>query len=116
MKDKIFELPCLDNRKSFYGKAQVIEHEGCKYLKSYNTIVCSITADGHFVRMWDGYSATTQRHVNSFLDFYGMPRELGGKSAWNRLPVESQSMAADMTWQASLQAMTARRNNGRYAR
>lgn len=24
---RTFELPCLDNRKSFYGKAHCIEHD-----------------------------------------------------------------------------------------
>lgn len=40
MKEKIFDLPCFDRRKSFYGKAQVIEQaNGEKLLRSYETIV-----------------------------------------------------------------------------
>lgn len=39
-------------------------------LYSYNTLVCSII-DGNVMRRWDGYSATTMRHVNSFLQRYG---------------------------------------------
>lgn len=72
---KIFDLPVCgyDRAKSFYGKAKVIEMDnGEKVLQSYNTFVCRITAAGRFVRMWGGYSATTMRHVNSFLSFYDM--------------------------------------------
>lgn len=78
---KIFDLPVCgyDRVKSFYGKAKVIETDnGEKVLQSYNTFVCRITAAGRFVRMWGGYSATTMRHVNSFLSFYDMND--GGKS------------------------------------
>ena len=91
---KIFDLPVCgyDRAKSFYGKAKVIEMDnGEKVLQSYNTFVCRITAAGRFVRMWGGYSATTMRHVNSFLLFYDMN---GG---------------ADMTPAESLKAMYARR-------
>ena len=72
---KIFDLPVCgyDRAKSFYGKAKVIETDnGEKVLQSYNTFVCRITAAGRFVRMWGAYSATTMRHVNSFLSFYDM--------------------------------------------
>lgn len=57
---KIYDLPTMDNRKSFYGKAKVIEKE-------------------------NGYSATTMRHVNSFLQFFGVAG--GGKSWWDSLEV-----------------------------
>ena len=117
---KIFDLPVCgyDRAKSFYGKAKVIETDnGEKVLQSYNTFVCRITAAGRFVRMWGGYSATTMRHVNSFLSFYDMNG--GGKSWWNMQPVEKSphySMAADMTPAESLKAMYARRaaNNMNY--
>lgn len=110
---KIFDLPVCgsDKAKSFYEKAKVIETDnGEKVLQSYNTFVCRITADVRFVRMWDGYSATTMRHVNSFLSFYGMNG--GRKTWWNALPVEETrrySMAADMTPAESLKAMYGRR-------
>ena len=81
---KTFDLPCLDCRKSFYGKAHVIEHDdGTRELQSYNTIVCRLTPDNHFIKLWDGYSATTTRHVNSFLDFYGF-NQYGGKAFWEK--------------------------------
>jgi hypothetical protein len=83
---KQYELPCLDSRKSFYGKAQVIEKEdGSKQLKSYSTIVCSIDASGAFHRHWIGESATTIRHINSFLKFFDIPG--GGVAWWREQPV-----------------------------
>lgn len=46
-----FELEPIDNRKSFYNKCKVIEMEdGSKFLKSYNTYVCSIDPFGNFHR------------------------------------------------------------------
>lgn len=81
MKVKMFDLPCMDSRKSFYGKAKVIEINGNKYLMSYNTVVCGISKTGKFKRFWNGYSSTTQRHINSFLDYYGIYG--GGKNWWN---------------------------------
>lgn len=79
--ERIFELPCYD-RKSFYGKAKVMETEnGEKVLLSYNTPVCKIDKNGAFCRLWSGESVTTMRHVNSFLRFYNMA---GGGVKWWR--------------------------------
>ena len=86
--ERVFDLPCFDNRKSFYGKAKVIEKDnGEKVLQSYNTEVCKIGSNGEFVRLWGGYSVTTMRHVNSFLSFFGISG--GGKSWWNNQAVEN---------------------------
>lgn len=69
---RIFDLPCMDTRKSFYGKAQCIEHDdGTKQLKSYNTIVCEIK-NAVFNMLWDGQSQTTIRHIKSFKKFYNL--------------------------------------------
>lgn len=85
---KVFDLPCFDQRKSFYGKAKVKELPGGeKVLQSYNTDVCKITAAGEFIRLWGGASVTTIRHINSFLEFYGLPG--GGKAWWDMQPVET---------------------------
>ena len=46
---RTYKLPCYD-RKSFYGKAIVIEEDNVAYLKSYNTIVAKIV-DGVFSRL-----------------------------------------------------------------
>lgn len=64
----IYELsPRYDSRKSFYGKAHVLEFpDGTKQLQSYNTIVCELSPDGVFSMLWDGKSQTTSRHIKEF--------------------------------------------------
>lgn len=81
---KIFDLPVCgsDRAKSFYGKAEVIETDnGEIILQSYNTVVCKITSGGEFVRLWSGYSVTTMRHINSFLQLFDIAG--GGKAWWD---------------------------------
>ena len=81
---KIFDLPVCgsDRAKSFYGKAKVIETDnGEIILQSYNTVVCKITSGGEFVRLWSGYSVTTMRHINSFLQLFDIAG--GGKAWWD---------------------------------
>jgi hypothetical protein len=106
---KRFDLPVMnDGRKSFYGKAIVIEHDnGDIELQSYTTIVCRIK-NGKFERLWDGYSSTTMRHINSFIDFYGI--EGGGKSWWNNLECVGKQSNGNLTPTESLQIMYARRS------
>lgn len=85
---KIYELipGQYDRRKSFYGKAKVIEKDnGETVLLSYDTEVCKINTNGEFIRLWDGYSATTTRHVNAFMELFGIPG--GGKAYWDRMEV-----------------------------
>ena len=81
---KIFDIPVCgsDRAKSFYGKAKVIETDnGEIILQSYNTVVCKITSGGEFVRLWSGYSVTTMRHINSFLQLFDIAG--GGKAWWD---------------------------------
>ena len=81
---KIYDLPVMgyDRAKSFYGKVKVIEKDnGEKVLQSYNTEVCKITSGGEFIRLWSGYSVTTMRHINSFLQLVGIAG--GGKAWWD---------------------------------
>ena len=108
-----YNLKPMDNRKSFYGKAKVEEQDdGSKVLYSYGTPVCGVTVSGRFFRAWGGYSATTMRHVNSFLQAEGM--DGGGKAWWAKQPVEdaTRRRASDMTPEESLRAMQARRRAG----
>ena len=85
-----YELTPNDGRKSFYGKAIVTEYgKNLIVLKSYDTEVCRIE-NGKFVRMWDGYSATTMKHINSFINQYGI--DGGGKKWWINLPVDNQNI------------------------
>lgn len=83
--DKEVDIPSSHYQKSWYGKAKAIEKiNGDIELKSYNTIVGRIH-NGIFERLWSGYSATTMRHVNAFLDYYGL--DGGGKKWWDSLKV-----------------------------
>lgn len=81
------DLYPIDGTVSFYGKARVITcKDGSVYLRSYDTIVGKIK-DGRFHRLWDGYSATTIRHVNAFIAFHGI--QGGGKAWWESMSVEN---------------------------
>lgn len=67
--------PFHTNQKSFYGKARVtVSYNGDGMglvLDSYDTqvVVVKIAKGGmpSVMRLWDGYSATTMRHVNELL-------------------------------------------------
>lgn len=63
---RIYELEArFDTRKSFYGKARIIDHEnGTIELQSYNTIV-SRCVDGK-VEELGKWSQTTTRHQKEF--------------------------------------------------
>ena len=79
-----YYLDPVDSRKSFYGKCFVTEYpDGRMVLTSYETEVAEIVA-GKFYRLWNGYSATTMRHVNSFLAYAGINE--GGKKFWDSAP------------------------------
>ena len=86
-----YELkPMKDIAKSFYGKAVVtINDRGDAVLRSYGTDVCMITASREFLRFWEGYSATTMRHVNDFLAQASIFE--GGKKFWDACPVRRYS-------------------------
>lgn len=78
---KKYELMPDDGRKSFYGKASVSELDGVLTLTSYTTAVCEYDrSTGTFTRLWGGYSATTQRHVNAFRERLGLTTI--SKSEW----------------------------------
>ena len=84
---KQYELKPNGSQKSFYGKATVIINKaGDSVLKSYNTIVCGIIG-GRFVRFWDGYSATTAKHIHAFRLANGLQGVC--KKEWDALPVEA---------------------------
>ena len=63
---RIYALePRFDSRKSFYGKAHIIDHEnGTFELQSYNTIV-SRCVNGN-VEEFGKWSQTTTRHQKEF--------------------------------------------------
>lgn len=82
----VSELMPNNSRKSFYGKAHVIHANGTVYLRSYDTIVASVTGDGVLHRHWGGWSSTTGRHISSFS--YGFAGREIRKKEWDALPVE----------------------------
>ena len=78
-----YELkPFHTNQKSFYRKAMVTVtyNDDCMYLvlQSYetNVVMVKISKGGmpNVKRLWDGYSATTMRHVNELLTQEGFPK------------------------------------------
>lgn len=64
---KRFELIPTDGRKSFYGKAVVeVDKAGNETLYSYNTPIIKKLVDGSLVKLWEGWTATTGRHIKAF--------------------------------------------------
>lgn len=62
-----YKLTPTDGRKSFYGKAVVIvEDNGTETLYSYNTPIIKRLVSGELVKLWDGWTATTGRHIQAF--------------------------------------------------
>lgn len=78
--------PIKDTRKSFYGKAVVETKGNVLTLYSYNTKICSIIDGCQFVKHWDGYSLTTNRHIAEFCLQNGFTPY--SKKEWENLPVE----------------------------
>ena len=77
--------PINDSRKSFYGKAVVEINGNTVTLYSYNTKICSIVNKCQFIKYWNGYSATTSRHINEFCLQNGFAPY--SKKEWENLPV-----------------------------
>lgn len=64
---KEYELKPTDGRKSFYGKPVVmVEDNGTETLYSYGTPIVKRLVSGELVKMWDGWTATTGRHIKAF--------------------------------------------------
>ena len=64
---RTYALLPTDNRKSFYNKALVrVAEDGAETLYSYGTKIISKNTDGKLTKHWNGYSATTQRHIKAF--------------------------------------------------
>lgn len=64
---KCYDLRPTNGRKSFCGKAIIKQFtDGSEVLQSYNTDVLKKTAEGVFIRLWGGWSATTGTHIKSY--------------------------------------------------
>lgn len=66
---QIFDLKPLpeQNRKSFYGKAEVrIDDDGTQVLYSYGTEIMRKNPDGSLTKIYDHWTQTTGRHIKAF--------------------------------------------------
>lgn len=62
-----YELIPMTEQKSFYGKAVVVvEDNGTETLYSYGTPIVKRLVSGELVKMWDGWTATTGKHIKAF--------------------------------------------------
>lgn len=88
------EITPYDSHVSFRGKARIAHVESksgriYEILISYNTAVAMLDSAGRFIRLWNGYSATTARHIDAFLHRYKLPGV--GKHEWLELPIGKPS-------------------------
>lgn len=74
-------------QKSFYGKAIVENFGNNKILYSYGTRILTINSKGQIIKSWSGWSATTAKHINSFL--YANNKKTFSKKEWEALPTGS---------------------------
>ncbi|MBR3229806.1 MAG: hypothetical protein IKF91_03155 [Bacilli bacterium] len=69
--NNVREIIPNDSHKSFYGKAwEFTDYNGDTVLVSYQIRVARITSEGKYV-VNGLYSATTTRHIKSFLTAHG---------------------------------------------
>lgn len=62
-------------QKSYYKKAYIFEDEanGICELWSYNTHICDYnTKTGKFTKIWQGWSRTTNNHINDFRKLFDL--------------------------------------------
>lgn len=76
----VFILPNSNNR------ALVIEDANKTYLQSYDTLILETDKETReTVKLWDGYSATTMKHINEYL--YPIHRITLNKKAWEKIEI-----------------------------
>ena len=78
-------IPIYINQSRFYGKATIEMQNNVLTLYSYNVRICKI-ANGKFYKFFDGYTATTMRHINEFRMQNGLQKL--SKKEWLKLEVE----------------------------
>ena len=64
-------------------------NDGTQELYSYKTKVAILTKGGNFIRLWDGYSVTTMKHINEFRRMNGL--ETICKKNWEALEVKKEN-------------------------
>lgn len=86
----IYELfPHYDARKSFYGKACIIETSKTIKLKSYDTIILQYNKQTKTIKFlcrdsW-AFSQTTNRHINEFIKQFTNETPLSKKEILHRI-------------------------------
>ena len=92
---RTYELPCYDSRKSFYGKARCVwqVNKGTT-LHSYSTDICTVTDDGCLIKHDPVATATTRRHIRSFLQHMNLP--VLDNRAWDKLPLHQAVSLNDL--------------------
>ena len=82
------EIRPADGRKSFYGKAKMVQYDEYWAVISYGREVALMrkTDEGmvEVVRLWMGYSHTTFRHINSAMSMLGASHRLC-KKEWESI-------------------------------
>ena len=87
--EEVTELPTIgSNQKSYYGKAKTLAcvdeaGEVVVYLLSYDAVVAMVR-NGKFYRLWQSWSATSAKHINSFRAAFRFPKI--SKKDWLNLP------------------------------
>lgn len=72
-------------QKSYYGKAMILEDDNFIVLRSYDTEVIAIDKEKNtIIRLWNGWSKTTNNHINDFLRLYGFSAM--SKKEWLNMP------------------------------
>ena len=71
-------------QKIFYKKAALIENKRRVFLQSYDTIVACVDK-GKLLKLWDGYSVTTARHIDAFCYSFGI--KYVSKKEWGNMPL-----------------------------
>lgn len=71
---KTFELQPTNGRKSFGGKAKVVEALDISTLFSYGTEVAQYDHKTNEMKVDAYHSATTLIHINAFLEYYGFDK------------------------------------------
>lgn len=82
---KVSELLPANGQRSFNHRAHILQDAtGNLQLLSYETIVASFDPQTkELKKLWNGYSATTQKHINAFCDYCGI--EGFNKKEWENL-------------------------------
>ena len=65
------------------NRAIVIESDNAIYLQSYDTLILKFDkVTKTLVKLWNGYSKTTQKHINTFLQALNVPQM--NKKEWEQ--------------------------------